>query len=408
MPKISGWGEFRISWHILLASALGVGLGSALNHYASNIFGPALIKEFGWTKAELALSGVTVLINVVCFPIAGRFIDKYGARNMAMLGFTVIPLTYVLYTLMTGALWQYYAITIIHQIFAIFTATLVFAKVIVAKFDRARGIALSLLMTGAPLASWLLIPVLGNIIQTSGWRTGYLVMAGLAFAAGLIALFTISNAPAKPKRPQDELSLQRFRALSKQPAFPMMFAGMLLCNVPQILVAGQLNLMMLDNGATVKSAVWLASLYPISVIIGRLCTGLALDRVSSSIVALFALGLPAIGYFALALPVDPFWLLSGTVILIGLAQGAEGDLGAYIAAHKFGTEDFSFVYSFMFVAMALGSAAGAALLSLTLKSTGSYDIFLIIATITTIFGALAFVLAGRNSEQDENRAAASG
>ena len=397
---MSYWREFRVSGTTLLGAAIGLALGGALNHYASNLYGPELLKEFGWSKADFAFTQSFGLFTMPFVPLAGWVADRFGPRVAALIGFIMVPLSYYLYSIMTGPIWQYYAITMFHQLFAVLTTTLVFTRVIVQRFDAARGMALSILMTGAPLAAAIFIPVLGRIIAEDGWRSGYQLMAMLTLGAGAIAILTMGNDKAEAvERPK--LTFAKFRELTSHPGFLLLIAGMVLVNIPQPIVGGQLNLLMMDNDASAATAVWLASLYPIAVIVGRFVSGLALDKIATYIVALFALGLPALGYTALATSFDPLWLLAGAIMLIGLAQGAEGDLGAYIASKLFGHEHFSFVYSFLIVSMGLANAIGATILGYTLRRTDSYDIFLIVCAGTTLVGALAFVMAAKRGSAHE-------
>ena len=44
--------EFASHWPNLLGAALGLAFGTAFNHYMMNLFGPVLIAEFGWSKAQ--------------------------------------------------------------------------------------------------------------------------------------------------------------------------------------------------------------------------------------------------------------------------------------------------------------------------------------------------------------------
>ena len=44
--------EFGLNWHTLLACAIGMSLGSAVSHYTMNLLGPAMLKEFGWARAD--------------------------------------------------------------------------------------------------------------------------------------------------------------------------------------------------------------------------------------------------------------------------------------------------------------------------------------------------------------------
>ena len=61
----------------------------------------------------------------------------------------------------------------------------------------------------------------------------------------------------------------------------------------------------------------------------------------------------------------------------------------------------SFVYSFLTAAMGLAAAAGSIVLSATLARTGSFDAFLVISAIVTVFGAAAFYFTGRIPARDE-------
>ena len=81
--------EFRLNWTNLLGAGLGLGFGSAFNHYMMNLFGPALIAEFGWSRAQFALVGAIGLIGMVFTPIAGRIADVLCPRKAAAIGFSV-------------------------------------------------------------------------------------------------------------------------------------------------------------------------------------------------------------------------------------------------------------------------------------------------------------------------------
>lgn len=407
MEPASGPGELRRQWRELIAIAFALAFGAGLNHYASNLFGPALLAEFGWSKAQLAFTGVFSLVNIVFVIVAGRMTDRFGARAAASVGFGAVALAYLAYSAMSGDIREYYAITAFHMVFGVLTSSIVFGRVIVQRFSAARGIALSLAMTGPPLAAALIIPQLGELIAGEGWRAAYQLMALFAVVAGIVAVIAIGPSPRIEQEPMAERpspGLKGALALVRNPALLLLIAGMFLCNIPQILVAGQLNIMLIDNGATAVTAAWIASLYAGSVIAGRFATGLALDRFPAHRVALFALGMPVLGYVALALPLDPVWLLAGAVLLIGLAQGAEGDLGAYLCAQKMGTDDFSFAYSFLIVSLTLGYAAGSGILAGLLQASGSFDAFLIVCAAATALGTAAFVLTGRTGIESKGKA----
>jgi MFS family permease len=156
-----------------------------------------------------------------------------------------------------------------------------------------------------------------------------------------------------------------------------------------------LKLIALDNGVSDASATIMVSLYAVGVIIGRFMTGIALDaKVRPHIVAIVALGLPAVGYglFATGTPVAA--ILMGGVLLVGLAQGAESDIGAYLISRRFDLKNFSLLLSFLTMSIGIGSALGSFVLSYTLYMTDSYTPFLILSAVGTLAGAVAFGLTG--------------
>jgi MFS family permease len=399
---LSYFGEFKAHWHNLLGAALGIAFGAALNHYMTNLFGPALIAEFGWSKADFALIGMMPLATMFVLPFQGRLTDRFGARIAASIGVVVLPVTFIALSMMDGNIIHFFAIAFVQALVGMLVGTLTYTRVLVEKFDAARGMALSLGMTGAPLAGGIMTPIMGAIIDEHGWRTGYQVMALLTGGGGLLAIALIGRSKARASAalqdapPKEKRSaVADLRMLLRRPAFLLLVTGMLFCNFPQVLAGSQLKLMVMDSGAPATLATWIVSLYAAGVIAGRFACGLALDKVPPHKVAIVSLGLPALGFAALASPYDAPWVLAGAILLIGLAQGAEGDIGAYLASRNFDLGLYSFVFAFISCAMFIASAAGSLILSITLRMTDSFDTFLMISAGLTLVGALAFFLTGR-------------
>src|SRR5262245_59160316 len=99
---MSYFGEFRIHWRYLAAATIGMGAGYSINNYLNNIFTPHLLREFGWSRSDVALVGVAVFLAVVCQPIAGRLADLFGVRRMVLFGIIGAPLIYLGLSAMTG------------------------------------------------------------------------------------------------------------------------------------------------------------------------------------------------------------------------------------------------------------------------------------------------------------------
>lgn len=400
------FGEFRTNWRALLATFVGIATGNALSHYTMSVFAPELIKEFGWSKSQFALVGSLPLITMLLVPFAGRFTDRFGARVAAMVGFSAISLGFLALSAMTGDIVQFFAIWVVQHVFGVLTTSLVFTRVIVERFDKARGSGLSILMIGPPLSGAIVAPVLGAVIQAEGWRAAFVFLAIVSGLGGLIC-FTLLSARRRAaaqavedvapveKPPHVRLTRAELVAVARHPAFLLLVGGMFLINIPQVFAASQIKLIVLANGVPDGIATWMVSLYAIGVIMGRVIFGLALDRVRANVVALFALSLPAIGFFVLASPVAGVGLLAAGVLVIGMAQGAEGDIGAYMVSRHFELKNYSLILGFVKAALDGGGAVGALILSYTLHASDSYAPFLLLSAVATVIGAVCFFLTGR-------------
>lgn len=386
--------ELRINWQALLSASFGIGLGSALSHYTASLFGPALLAEFGWTKSQFALVGALPLVALLLAPFAGSFTDRFGTRTAASIGFIALPLGFLAFTQVNGSLTAFFIIYAVQHVFGIFTTSLVFCRVIVERFDRSRGLALSLLMTMPPLAGAIAAPLLGGLIATEGWRAGYMALAAISAIGGLVAVSAMRPSlgrQSKAKGPVTAtVTLASLSRLLRHPGLIMLLAGMFLVNLPQAIASSQLTLVLHDAGVGASTATWMLSVYAIGVIIGRFLTGLALDRLPAHLVALATLGLPAAGYLMLGSGSIAFGALFTAIMLIGLAQGAEGDLGAYFISRNFDIANFSLLLSFVTATIGGGSAAGSAILSIMLQNGFGYSNFLLFAAASTVIGAILF------------------
>jgi predicted MFS family arabinose efflux permease len=286
--------------------------------------------------------------------------------------------------------------------FAVLASAMVFGRVIVDRFDKARGMALAVGMSASPLISAALLPAIDYVIETEGWRTAYRVLALLSAAGGLVAILLIGErGPARGRLARLKpapLPRAELIALIRKPAFILLISGMIMLSLPTVMMASQIKLVLEESGASSQFATWLVSLSAASVVAGRLVCGYALDRAPIHIVSFISLLLPAIGFFAIASPYDQSWVLLCSIVVVGMATGAESDIGAMVISKKFDNRHYSLVYSCLAASVGFSAALGAIILSLTLSRTNTYDVFLFIAGGFTLAGAVGFYLLGKTQD----------
>ncbi|MDH3619933.1 MAG: MFS transporter, partial [Gammaproteobacteria bacterium] len=82
----SKYAEFRFGWPVVVASAIGIGLGmSPLPFYTIGVFAGPLVAEFGWGYDQVFLSmAFFTFAALFAAPLVGYLTDRFGPRRVAM------------------------------------------------------------------------------------------------------------------------------------------------------------------------------------------------------------------------------------------------------------------------------------------------------------------------------------
>jgi MFS family permease len=396
--------EFRRSWRPLLAASLGCSVSLPLFAYTNSAFAPHLVAEFGWSRAQFALVGLATLSTLLVMPLIGRFTDRYGVLRVALVGTFLVPLGIASYSLMTGSFSQYVMIFVVVLALGSMTGPLVYTRLVAEYFVRARGLGLTVVNSAPALMAMLAVPLLNQSILDNGWRSTYLLLAGLTLAISIVAVLLIPRRPAPkdrlvaaPEEPPAPVlsSKEAFSIILRSGLFWLIIVATILCMIQTQLHASQMNLMLIDNGLTTSAAAGIVSIYAFSTILGRIGCGLALDRWSTPIVTFVSMILPAMGFFLLATPYDSYWAIVLAMFLAGLSMGAESDLVAYLVARYFHLRIYNTVLSLLMSATFLASAMGSLLISASLREFGSFSPFLYGISFAILAGSFMFLAMPR-------------
>lgn len=400
-------GELLANWQPMLAACMGL-IAGTVSIYLNNLFSPHLIAEFGWDKADFALIGMTTAISVVALPIAGRLADRFGMRRIALVGVVGLPVVFVGLAFQPGSFAVFFLFSTAQMlIVSALAGIVVYTRLLVRYFVKARGLALGIASCTPALATTLFSPALSWFIEAFGWRAGYLVMAAVAGILGAAALLTVPrdfrDADSRPSHART--ARKDYGELLRSRAFLVIFGAMILCNLHFSMQTTQLSLIMQERHMSAQWASVMISIFAMGVIIGRIVCGIALDRYEPRGVAFLCFLFPAAGLAIMATGSGGPVLMGVGIMSLGFSVGAEGDVAAYLATRYFRPELYSSVVGLFASAMAISALIGAFVLNRIVAATNGYSLFLLIASVSVLSGAVLFLLLGKQQTSADDRCA---
>jgi MFS family permease len=245
-----------------------------------------------------------------------------------------------------------------------------YSKIITSQFDRRRGLALGLALSGVGIGT-ALIPVIGQMIITESGRPKLFQMFGAFIWLVVLPLLWMGL----PKVPVDKSIAQQpqnsFGEVFRNPQFRKMAIAFLRVGVGYTGMATQLIPMMIDKGLSPPKAAALQGLLGLSVIGGRLTSGVLLDHFAPRLVAVCAITATTMGIGVLIYcDVGASTYLG--IFLLGLSAGAEVDVMAYMTARYFELARYGFLYGMLNSAYFIGAAIGPAGVAASFDRYGNY------------------------------------
>ncbi|PVM93557.1 hypothetical protein DDF62_00380 [Caulobacter radicis] len=399
--------EFRRGWRVVLAAGVGVGCGISLQQYVGSLFVKALQADLGWTRGQIAQAQGAALAALFVAPVLGWLIDKVGVRPVAMVSIALLAAVYAMLAAMPPSLGAFYGLFALLVILGSGTGPIGYTRAVNTWFEKGRGLSLGLTLTGVSLVASLSAPLLNFVITHHGWRGGYAALAALSIFVALptvfLALWERPRWLARKGATEGEIAAARQVAqvgltagqALKTGRFWILALAILLATAGLTGVISQLQPILTDQGLDAQAAGWLVALLAVSVALGRIVVGWAVDRFWAPIPAAIALVLPALGVGLLAIGHGQWPLAVLAVLLIGAAQGGEVDVAAFFVARYFGMRSYGAVYALIGVAISLGVPIGAIGIGALYDHDGGYGRALAIAAAGFVASGALILLMGR-------------
>ena len=358
--------------------AVFVGLALSYAMFTVFMFGTLvqpLEQEFGWGRAAMSLALTITNITVVFgSPLMGYLVDRFGVKPLLVPSIILMGVAVWSMSLLPDSLARFYAGYLAITLFGLGTLPLSYSRVVIAWFDKRRGLALGIALAGFGVGGALVPEISKIMIEGYGWRSAYQLFAALILLVSLpLALFVLREAPAErvgvPVPPATGL---RNREAARTRNYWLVLSSFLLVGVGITSVLSHLVPMLLDRGMSLSSAARCMSTLAVALIFGRITAGFLMDHFFAPwVTAGFIVFGLAGGVALLALGATGGWAFLAAA-LVGLATGSEISEIAFIVGRYFGQLSFGQIYGIMFGAFQLGSAVAAPIMGYYFDRVGDY------------------------------------
>lgn len=394
--------EWRSGWPVVLAGVFGFALLS-LGSTSMGAFLAPVTAALGFSRGEFS-AGLTAyaLVGIPMAPLVGALIDRLGVRAIAVTGSLLVGLGYCLFASATRSFSYWLFLWLLYACANQLIMTTVWWAAVSRVFAASRGLALSVTIIGTGVAAPVAPYVANQLIQHQGWRSAFVVMGlsgGLCVALVCwLALGQAARSPsAAPARSSDAPALAGMAPSEalRSATFLKLAVASFLAYVVRLAITIHLIPILSAGGLSRDRAVVIGGSYGLSMIVGQIISGAAMDRFSGRWVTALWLLVQSIGLALLMLPPHPLALPILAVFLFGIAMGGMAPAYPYLTTRYFGLRSFGRVFGVLASLSAVGFAIGPLLAGYSYDVTASYRPFLALAIPALLASAALILLLGR-------------
>jgi MFS family permease len=280
----------------------------------------------------------------------------------------------------------------------------IWTSAVATRFESSRGLALAVTLCGASVGASVFPLFATWLIGAYGWRTALLaegaVWAALTFPVLLLFFRGAHDArrsplPTEPVAAAPEPAGVSVREGLRSLVFLRLFVAGALFAFTLIALVVHFVPILKDRGADAMGAAGVASLVGLFSIVGRLGTGVLLDRYQASLVGAAAFVLPIIACMLLLFAGGSVAAQAVAAAVLGLTLGSEVDVIVYLTTRHFGLKNFGALYGGLLTALSLGTAFGPLVAAALYDANGTYEHFLWLTTLSMAGSALALATLPR-------------
>ncbi len=377
-------------------TVLGAAMGSCLsipvyNFYLFGLFIKPLSAEFGWSRGQIALAlSFVAYTTMLAAPVVGATIDRAGPKRVIVA--SIVGLAAAVGSL--GSLGPsptaLYAHHVAIALFGLGTLPITYTGVVVAFFERRRGLALGLTLAGVGVGGAVVPGFVQGIIDAHGWRTGYVAIAALMLVVALPAVLLLLREPPRRAANDPVAAGLTFREALRGRVFWLLASILLVLGITSAGVTTHLAALMSDQGLGTAGIAQAFLVLGIALIIGRVGAGILLDHYNPAAIACLVMAAATCGLLMVATCQSTLPVYCG-VVLVGFGIGSEFDFLSFFIGRLLGMRAYGVIYGTIYSAFMVGSGLGSPLVGYGFDRFGSYGTPLLLLAAAQGLAAVLFL-----------------
>ena len=401
-------------WWTAISTGLLSGFGAGFRSQGFSVFLKPLSAELDLSRAATsAVSAVGTLEGGLAYPLAGWLADKFGPRAVIFFGTCMFIIGLAL-MYFVNSLWLFVATWgVLSGLGSTLAYSVAADKAVTNWFVKKRGLALGVRFMLWGAGSAVVLPIVGWLVATQGWRTTNLIWAGVTLPTLAVIWFLVKphraehygllpdGAQVKEETPASGQMVDKgaqyaaeigeveytVRQAWKTRAFWFLLASWTISQI----VIGALSLHIIpfltDTGIDTPVASGMMALSVICTIPARFVGGAVADRIRKDHLQYLLAGTFALLAVGIAVLIfnQNIVMLYVFLILYGLGSGAGTPLRLVIGSRYFGRKSFGSILGSMLMAQSLLGFVSPIYAGWIFDTTGSYRIvFISFAALTAI------------------------
>lgn len=370
-----GWLIMALSF-LVLVTANGVVL-------TFGVFLVPVSDDLQMTRGFISLAmALFMAVQGLGAPLVGYNIDRLGPRRVVLAGLGILA---------AGAAAMAYIATPLH-LFLVFglvmgigysCVTLLTNSVIISRwFQKRRGLAMGISMSGLPVGPLIFSPLNALLIERIGWQSTYLVLAGLVAIVVLPVLWLfLRNGP--DAYPETEFAGGRPAPVTaprwsigqalKRTNFRLLAGSYFACGFTMAMVQTHFPAHALQVGLSEVLAATAFGMMGLWAIAGTVSAGSLSDRLGRKRVLATVYGTRMVSLLLMA------WAPSAAVLMLaavvfGLSWTATGPLTSMLTGEIFGLPSMGLLFGTVFFSHQVGATLGVFLGGVVFDLTGYYQL----------------------------------